>query len=185
MAGALALYQFEIIQQSAWEPDEPLRLPDLNDIAQNTIRSLSMVVAAIIGASPPLLLVAGPLLFWNEPDWWTVPLAAGATLSVILLPVNLLAVAMADSPTAVSPRFTFSALVRIPGPYVVCCLLALAVAGACAAIVSLLPLDGTGNYLANFAAATAVIYLCSVFSRALGTLHYAYEERIGWMQEID
>ncbi|MFO7959246.1 MAG: hypothetical protein R6X33_19350 [Candidatus Brocadiia bacterium] len=185
LAGTFALYQFEIVRQSAWDAPRPPRLPEFESLLENAIRPLGLVLAAVFGACLPLLLVAGPMPFWEQPEWWPIALKAAAVLSVFLLPINLLAVAMADSALAVNPRFTLPAVLRIPLSYTVCFLLALAVTAASAGVVYLLSLGGGPGLLARFATAAAVAYLWSVFSRALGTLHYAYEERIGWMQEMD
>ncbi len=184
LAGMFVLYQFEIIRQSAWEAPNPPRLPQFDDMWESGIRPLCMVGGAMLGAFAPWLLGAAPALFWNAPHWWPTLLDVLLVLSLYLVPINLLAVAMADNALAINPRFTLTAVARIPGPYTVCAVLALALAVLSRGVGRLLARTGPYNILAPFASAMVLLYLCSVFSRALGTLHYVYEDRIGWMREV-
>jgi hypothetical protein len=180
--GLLAMYEFEIIRQSAYDAEAKPSFPLWEDWYESVLRPLGQVLASAGVSCFPYLAASLAALVWYMPPWWPAVQLAGLALLFFLLPVNVLAVAAADDAGAINPRFTFPALVRVPIPYVLCVLFCYA--GLWLGMrfpAALRELTGAG-VLATFAGAGVWVYLVTVAARALGTLHYAYEDRFRWMR---
>jgi len=183
MLGLLAMYEFELIRQSAYDAEAKPSVPLWEDWYESICRPLAQLVASIVGSSLPLIVVAAPTLFWVMPPWWAAVEYAGLAISLFMLPLNMLAVAAADSAGAINPKFTFPALVRVPIPYVLCvvfCYASFSLGTWLAAAFR--ELTGVAGVAATFTGAGLWVYLVTVAARALGTLHYAYEDKFRWME---
>jgi len=182
MLGLLAMYEFELIRQSAYDAEAVPSVPLLEDWYESILRPLGQVLASAGVSCFPYLAASLAALFWNMPPWWPAVQLAGLALFLFLLPMNMLAVAAADNAGAINPRFTFPALVRVPIPYVLCVLFCYAGLWLGTRFpAALRELTGAG-VLATFVGAGVWVYLVTVAARALGTLHYVYEDRFRWMR---
>ncbi|KPK60515.1 MAG: hypothetical protein AMK73_08100 [Planctomycetes bacterium SM23_32] len=181
------MYQFEMIRQSAYDATADPSLPRYEDFYESVLRPLGLQAAAWIGSGIPLMLAFGFARFIGKVEAlqtleslatggpltaWAGVLAAGLALSLFMFPMNLLAVAAADSAGAISPTFTFPAVAKVIGPYVVYYIFYVAVMAGAGALRAALPSLLVGEVVG--------VYAMTVSVRALGTLHYAYENRIGW-----
>ncbi len=182
MLGLLVLYEFELVRQSAFDAEADPRLPGWEDWHESVLRPLGLLLAIVVGSGIPFFAVALPDLLLDMPGWWLYVDYAGLALSLFMLPINMLAVAASDSPAGINPKFTFPAVLRIPLPYTVC-------AGFCALCLiagdrmgSRLTLGMGGGFLGIFAGRAVWLYGVTVAARALGTLHYAYSDRMGWLK---
>jgi len=182
MLGLLVLYEFALIRQSAFDAEADPRLPAWDDWHESMLRPLGLLLAVVIGSGLPFFVVALPDLFLDMPGWWRYVNYTGLGLSLFMLPVTMLAVAAADSPAGIHPKFTFPAVLRIPFAYILCavfcavCLVGGSIAGG------RLALELGGGFLAAFAGGAVRLYTITVAARALGTLHYAYSDRMGWLR---
>jgi hypothetical protein len=182
MLGLLAMYEFELIRQSAYDAEAKPSAPLWEDWYESLCRPLGQLLASAGASCLPYLGVSLAALLWYMPPWWPAMQLAGLALFLFLLPVNVLAVAAADDARAINPKFTLPALVRVPIPYVLCvifCYAGLWLGTRFPAVLR--ELTGAG-VLAGLVGAGAWLYMVTVAARALGTLHYAYEDRFHWMQ---
>jgi hypothetical protein len=196
LAGVLAMYQFELIRQSAYDGTAAPSLPGYDDFYESVLRPIGLQLAAIAGSGIPFLvafmgvrLVAGVGLIGTIEDVsagtitvWAGVLAAGLLLSLLMFPMNLLAVATADSAAAINPKFTFPAVGRIAVPYLAYCGFYVAVMVGAGALRSLIAQPAESVLLGTFVDDVIGVYTMTVCARALGTLHYAYEDRLGWAE---
>ncbi len=182
MLGLLVLYEFELVRQSAFDAEADPRLPAWDDWHESMLRPLGLLVAVVAGSGLPLFVVVLPGLLFDMPGWWRYVNYAGLGLSLFMLPITMLAVAASDSPAGIHPKFTFPAVLRIPFAYILCavfcavCLVGGSVAGG------RLTLALGGGFLGAFAGGAVRLYAITVAARALGTLHYAYSDRMGWLK---
>lgn len=182
MLGLLAMYEFELIRQSAYDAEAAPSLPPWEDFYESAFRPLGQLLAAAGASCFPYLGVAVPALFWNAPGWWPAAELAGLALFLFLIPINVLAVAAADNAAAINPKYTFPALLRVPLPYLVCFVFCAACYWLGVQLPAVLRELSGGGLLATFVGVAAFVYLLTVAARALGTLHYVYQDRFGWMK---
>jgi hypothetical protein len=181
MLGTLAMYEFELIRQSAYDAEAAPRLPGYEDLYESVFRPLGHIMAAVGAAALPLAIVA--FIGWDRPmpGWWDGLTVACYLLMAFIMPANLLAVATADDFGAVDPRYTLSMITRIPVQYVVCCITCIAFYKVSALVAQALMEGIGGMFLGTFLGVLVRLYLLSVAAHILGALHYANEERIGWV----
>ncbi|MHC4481446.1 MAG: hypothetical protein ACYS1C_10840, partial [Planctomycetota bacterium] len=135
LLGVLVLYEFELIRQSSYDAEAAPSLPAWEDFYESALRPLGQLLAAFAGGAIPFFaalliikyvgkigieeaLVKG--VVGQLPSEWLRVLLGGLALSAFMLPMNVLAVATADSAGAVNPKFTFPAVLKVPVPYLVC-----------------------------------------------------------------
>lgn len=182
MFAVLCLYEFALIRQSSWDAGAIPSLPKWEDWYESAFRPLGQLLAVIIGSGIPFYIVALPDLFLDMPPWWAHVMIAGLALSGLMVPMNMLAVATADSAAAINPKFTFPAVMKVPVPYIVCSVFcAFCYWAGIRTQDTLLDLAG-GGFLGAFVGRGAWLYFITVAARALGTLHYAYSDKMGWMK---
>lgn len=182
MLGLLTLYEFSLIRQSSYDAEAVPSLPQWDDVYESALRPLGQLVAVMIGSGLPFFVLAAPGLFLRMPPWWAQVTTASLVLACFLVPINVLAVATADHIGAVNPKFTFPAIWKVPLAYVVCsAFCALCWRGGSWTSEMLSTALG-GRFVGAFVGLGAWLYLVTVAARALGTLHYAHSDRIGWMK---
>ncbi len=195
--GLLILYEFCLIRESAFDAEVAPSLPKWEDVYESAFRPLGLLVVALLGSSIPFLLalalakfVGGTRLLpevvgaftGKVSSSWGWALVGGMLLSFFMIPMNLLAVAASDSTAGINPKFTFPAVLRIPGPYALCAVFCTFCYWGGARLGSRLAQVMGGGFLGGFAGQAVWVYLITVACRALGTLHYAYSDRMGWMK---
>ncbi|MFW6189265.1 MAG: hypothetical protein ACOC7T_02440 [Planctomycetota bacterium] len=179
----LALYEFQIVGHSAWEPDTQLRLRRFGDWQDTIVRPLGQVIAILLASGIPYYAVQLPTLFTRMPTWWGYVEHAGWVGIGLLLPINVLAVATADSAKAVNPVYTFPAVAGLPGPYLLYCGFAYAMMRTSFMLQDLL-VDRLGlGWIGSVLYSAVMVYALTVCARVLGTMHYVYSDRIGWLRE--
>ncbi len=110
---------------------------------------------------------------------------AGLLVSLFLAPIHVLAVGMAEDIGALSPMVTLPALTRILLPYTVLCLVAvltLTPAGVALYFTYRAPWPGL---LRTFGAHLLLVYVLTALARALGMLHFAHADRMGWLRDAE
>ncbi len=182
LLGLLVLYESELIRQSSLDADEKPSLPKWEDVYESILRPIGHLLTALVASGAPLFAVWLMARTSDVPQWWTVLQTGATVLFCLLLPINLLAVATADSALAIDPRYTLPAILRAPLPYLVCtlfCGLCLYAATDFADVVS----DAVGGFFLGPLIGTAIwLYLLTVAARALGTLHYVYSDKFRWLR---
>ncbi len=180
--GLLVLYESELIRQSSLAADEEPSLPRWEDVYESAVRPIGHLLTALAASTVPMLLVWVVGWLADMPAWWSHAHTVTLVLAGLLLPINLLAVATADSALAIDPRYTLPAILRAPLPYLVCtlfCGLCLYAATDFAEVVN----DAVGGFFLGPLIGTAIwLYLLTVAARALGTLHYAYSDKFLWLR---
>jgi len=182
MLGLLVLYEFELVRQSAFGAEADPSLPAYEDWHESMLRPLGLLVAVVIGSGLPFFAVVLPGLFLDMPGWWRFVNYTGLGVSLFMLPITMLAVAASDSPAGINPKFTFPAVLQIPFAYVLCavfcavCLVGGSIAGGRLALAL------GGGFPGAFAGGAVRLYAVTIAARALGTLHYAYSDRMGWLK---
>lgn len=186
-AGYLAAYLQSIIQSSARGEDEMPAWPDFTDLYEDILQPCLRIWATC-------LLCLGPgwaMLNWvskvsrgNEapvPGWvgWTLLVAGG-----LYLPMALMAVAMADSLAALSPRLVIPSILRVPGDYLVGCgILALSV--GLSLVLSFFQPTFTqvpllSSLIEGFLDPFWRLFWLTVEMRVLGLLYFHNSRRLGW-----
>jgi len=182
MLGLLVLYEFELVRQSAFGAEADPALRGWEDWHESMLRPLGLLLAVVIGSGLPFFAVVLPGLFLDMPGWWRYVNYAGLGLSLFMLPITMLAVAASDSPAGINPKFTFPAVLRIPFAYVLCAAFCAVCLVGGSLVGGRLTLALGGGFLAAFAGGAVRLYGVTVAARALGTLHYAYSDRMGWLK---
>ncbi|MCK4282686.1 MAG: hypothetical protein KAX44_00090 [Candidatus Brocadiae bacterium] len=195
--GLLILYEFALIRESAFDAEMAPSLPAWENVYESGFRPLGLLLAALLGSSIPFLLALGLAKFVggtrllpelvgaftgevSSPWGWV--LVGGMLLSSFMIPMNMLAVAASDSAAGINPKFTFPAVLRIPGSYALCAVFCTFCCWGGARLGSRLARVMGGRFLGGFAGQAVWVYLITVACRALGTLHYAYSDKMGWMK---
>jgi len=182
MLGLLVLYEFTLIRQSAYGAEALPSLPNSDDPYQLVVRPIGQLLAVLIGSGLPYFLTLLPGVLFYMPPWWPEVRTAGLLISGLMLPMNMLAVATADNAAAVNPRFTFPAVMRVPFAYVLCAgFCALCLIAGWAAFTTVARAAG-GSFTATLLGEAVFLYLITVAARALGTLHYAHADKMGWLK---
>jgi hypothetical protein len=182
--GVLLFYEFNLIAVSALEAPQDVTMPrlDLADLSESTLRPFALLVTALVVSGLPWLACLTAMCFFEEPTWWPHVLSAAGVLSLFFLPINVLAVAMSDSPSGVNPRYAWPAVARLAWRYLLFFAFSVLLFGGAGWLTYLvLEREGSG-YFVHLGILAADVYLLTVWARALGTFHYAYEEVIGWMR---
>lgn len=178
--GYLAAYLQSILQSSAQGEDELPRWPEFSDWHQDILvpcLQMGVTILLCLGPGWALLGFAGAGGGTSGQTWagWAL-LGAGA----LYLPMALLAVAMAETLTGLSPTVVLPAMGRIPGPYALTCGVLVAVF-ALNALVDLL----LGNWLRIPVLSTGLqgfagLYGLAVQARVLGVLYHGHRDRLQW-----
>jgi hypothetical protein len=107
------------------------------------------------------------------------PLAGNFLLlfGIVFYPMALLAVCMCDSISGLNPLVVISAILKVPGPYTIACLLLAGLVG----IQTFIP-DGIPDIpvIKPMVLSAISLYLLTVEMRVLGSLYYTNKEKFGW-----
>jgi hypothetical protein len=186
MYGVLFLFLQNIIYNTTADEDEPLGMPELNELFGAAFRFGATVLISFALAIG--LLVAKAC----DVDVPMAAIVAAAGLGCLYFPMAFLAVAMKDTALAANPLIVIPAILRIPLDYLVVAALFIAIFG----------LRLLGDLVSGMAGDTALgtrdmatlwfslvvqvawaffrFYLLTVNVRILGLLYNARKEQLGW-----
>jgi len=185
MLGLLAGHVLCLVHQSAWEPEEPPSLRREGGLYESVVRPAGHVAAAAGMSAAPLFLSATA---WSmtpgNPVWGPILTLLGAAAFPFLLPINVLAVGVADHVKALDPRATLPAVRRMFKRYWVLSLLCVPASLLSAlAPASFAGFHGVGWLLVPVGEAVW-LYLLVAAARLLGTFYCCHAEQMGWLKEL-
>lgn len=102
-------------------------------------------------------------------------------LGLFCLPMAFLTVALADSLSGLNPLVIFSGIAKLPGAYLVVCLIFLVSVAVQAGAGLLLTLTGV-PILPTVLGTFIMLYLVTVEMRSLGLLYYTNKKRLAWFR---
>lgn len=201
--GYIYFLLFSVIQKTSLGEDEPPTTPDLDNLMDVLPAFWKVIMLFAVWTAPAVifshladgsprvllhietigLLLGGPGTLWSyiigpgHTD--VVRLLAG--VGAFLLPMSLLAVATFNSLRGLHPAPILITIMRVPGQYIVCCI-----------VFYLVLLLREVLWIAVGAASTPLLGLCLkplflvyslyVLGRMLGGLHAANSTRLGWVR---
>jgi len=168
--GYLFAFMQGIIVSSTNGEEEMPGFPEVSNFSEDIFMPFIRIVA--IGAvclAPGIAVVfVSPLL--------SIPVFL---LGLFCLPMSLLTVSLADSVAGLNPLVIFSGISKVPGPYIVTCLILLGVTGF-GGIVQI-GLEATGIPLLPMILSMPIsLYGLTVGMRVLGLLYYTNKEKLAW-----
>ena len=209
--GFLYAYLFNIIQTSAAGDDKLPPIPIGADFVDEAVVPLLYVIGTLVVSYLPLLvilclrervdfllvllaLVSAPYMFtFGSPDVYL------AVLGTVYLPMGLLALAVHRDIKAISPHVVVPAVVRTFLPYACVALLFLGVTALHNHIMAELTssfwggggdssvpwlFDHIDRATLQFLLKPCLLYAYVVLARALGTIHWVYRRRLGWLERV-
>jgi hypothetical protein len=176
-AGYLIRYYQQILTTSATGRDTMPDWPDFTDFGDlvSPIVQFLGTFAISFGPAIALNIFVAPETTWKA---WAVPAALGA--GCIYFPMAFMAVAMADSLSALNPLVILPSILKIPGAYLAAVMVLVAGVAASwlgdAVLPRLLPVPIILPVLGQFIG----LYLATVEMRILGLLYRAKQDELGW-----
>jgi hypothetical protein len=186
MFSTLAWWEFEVISASAWDAEKTVYVPQFDSFDESIVRPGGLVLAALLGAAPPLVVAwALHVIFLRGWEWngWLLPV--GGVCSAVLLPGTVLSVAISDTARAANPLNALRAFLAVPGRYLVACALSLPAAALTVVVVaSVLSWRGAGWVIIPLAELAWLLVL-TANARILGALFWCNGDRMGWLKEME
>jgi len=174
VGGYLASFMMKIISHSA---DGEINLPDWPDLSEWWDDILSpmfrMIAVTIVSYFPLLLYLAYSL--WTR-NYSTPVMVALLVLCTLYQPMALLAMSMLGSVAALNPIHMLPAIFRVPGDYLIACLIFLVLFFMKGVFHFLVAIPILGPFLDNF----IMLYLLTVEMRILGLIYYSNKEKLAW-----
>jgi hypothetical protein len=169
--GYLFAYMQKIVHSSAEGEKDPPGWPEVTDISQDIYHPFWLFFGTVVASFAPGFLV---YLFLN-------PLAGDFVilLGMLYFPMALLAVAMADSLAGLNPVVVASAILKVPGPYLVAALFCGGLLFARTVLPGIFK-DLDIPVIPFFVLAFFSLFLITIEMRILGILYYTNKEKIGW-----
>jgi hypothetical protein len=182
VTGYLNAFMLSIISSSAMGEDELPNWPGVADFFEDLVRPYFLVLGVLAFSVFPLIVFAGAAWHFDLDREIVVPgLITLAGLAAIYYPMGLLAVAMFDTASALSPAIIMPSIFKAPMAYLVACLvLALVLAARVAGAVFFAKIPVAGFVFDGLFA----FYFLIVGMRILGLLYYANKERFGWFKTL-
>jgi hypothetical protein len=185
MFSTLAWWELHVVNCSAWDPEQPVHLPQFDSVEESIVHPGGLMLAAILSAAIPLALgyalKVTLLRTWQWSYWLPV---AGALCSAVLLPGTILSVAVAETASAANPLNALRAFFAMPGRYLVACALGLPAAALTVVVVaSVLSWSGAGWVIIPIAEFAWLLVL-TANARILGALFWSHGEHMGWLKEL-
>lgn len=176
-AGYVICYYQQILATSAAGRDTMPDWPDFSGWADLIPPILQFIGTLLFSFGPAIAL---NLFVSAELPWksWAIMVALGA--GCVYFPMGFMAVALADSLTALNPLVIIPSILKIPGAY----LLAVIILAAVVAVnwigntflPQVLPVPILPGVLGEFIG----LYLATVEMRTLGLLYRSKQEELGW-----
>ena len=167
MYGYLFAYMQKIVCASADGDPEPPGWPEVTDLSSDIFHPCWLFFATTAATFLPGILVAS-----YAPAAGTALLVLG----MLYFPMALLGVAMSDSLSGLNPLVVLSAILKVPGPYMVAAL----VFGLLVVVRRILPDYFTLPIVSYFVIALFALVLVTIEMRILGILYYTNREKFGW-----
>lgn len=186
MFSTLAWWELHVVHCSAWDPEEPIRLPQFDSVDESIVHPGGLMLAAVLSAAIPLALAYGlKVSLLPDRQWGAGVTAAGALCSGLLLPGTVLSVAVAGTASAANPVNALRAFLAMPGRYLVVCALSLPAAALTVVVIaSVLSWSGAGWVIIPLAE-LAWLLILTANARILGALFWCHGERMGWLKELE
>jgi hypothetical protein len=186
MFSTLAWWEMEVISASAWDAAKTVYVPQFESFDESIVHPAGLVLAAVLGAAPPVLLAwVLRVVFLRDWEWnaWLLP--AGGVAAALLLPGTVLSVAISDTARAANPLNALRAFFAMPGRYLVACALSLPAAALTVVVVaSVLSWRGAGWVIIPLAELAWLLVL-TANARILGALFWCNGDRMGWLKEME
>ena len=180
--GYLNAFMLSIINSTANGKDELPDWPGFTDFSTDIVHPYFLVLGVFAVSAFPLIAFIGSAWYFALGPAIVLPVGLALTgLAALYYPMGLLAVAMYDDASGLSPAVVFPAMFKAPAAYLVACVvlgLVLVLRGLSATLLAQIPVAGfLLDGLVSF-------YLIVVGMRILGLLYFANEERFGWFKDI-
>ena len=177
IVGYCASYLQRVIQASMQADSKVPGWPDFSSWTED-------ILDPFLKFSATLAMCLGPAFFLLLTDQGGVAIAMGL-LGMLCMPMALLTISAADSYSGLNPLHIFSAITRIPGPYLLTCVLFLVIIGF--RWIMSLAMEGLGGgiwVVAMFACVGNVVFFYSLMvqMRLLGLLYYTNRKTLGWFE---
>lgn len=169
-------YLLEIMRSSATGKDQLPGWVPITDFWNDIAAPCLLAVMTIVLSGLPLIGIAvtGATTSWDPPTWsW---IAAGV-VSVLYLPMSLLAVNLGGSITAMNPAIIVPSIMRVPGDYLIACMFLVLLLGVEGILGdSMGQITVIGSLLRIFVS----LYFGAVEMRILGVLYHINRHELGW-----
>jgi hypothetical protein len=153
--------------------------PDFTDWWNDIIRPLLLfTVAGVVSFGPALAC-----LVWAEvAEEPAAQIAFFATLGLglIYFPMAVLAVCISDGFMAVTPLTVIPSILRIPGPYIIACIVLLLICGVNLLSEHVLEEMIPISFLKKLPGTFLALYFSIVEMHVLGVLYYHHRKKLGW-----
>jgi FHA domain len=175
--GYLFAYLQKIILSSAHGDEALPGWPEFTNLWEDIGQPLCQWLAALAVSFGPAILCL--YLLRSSPAEMKLLVLPLIFLGSFYFPMAVLGVAMHDSVTALNPVFVFHSIFKIPGPYLVACLVLGVVVGvdlAAESMIGFVTVPIIPGVLIGFVS----LYFLIVEARILGLLYFAYRDRLQW-----
>lgn len=176
-ASYVICYYQQILATSATGRDTMPDWPDFTGLGDLISPIFQFIGTLLFSFGPAIAL---NLLIPGDQSWKPWAIITGIGWGCIYFPMGFMAVAMADSLTALNPLVIIPSIVKIPGAY----LLAVVVLAAIVVVNwigdSLLPRVLPVPILPGVLGEFIALYLATVEMRILGLLYRSKQEELGW-----
>lgn len=176
-AGYVICYYQQILAASAAGRDTMPDWPDFTGWA-DLIPPILQFIGTLLFSFGPAIALNAFVPADNEWKSWAVLTAIGA--GCIYFPMGFMAVALADSLTALNPLVIIPSILKIPGAYLLTVVVLAAVVVANWIGNSLLPEVLPVPILPGVIGEFIGLYLATVEMRLLGLLYWSKQEELGW-----
>lgn len=174
-AGYLASYMMRIVSSSADGHDSLPDWPEFANFYDDIVAPMFRWIAVFVVCLGP----AFAFLLSGTPQGALVALAAG----LLYLPMALIAVSLTENVLAANPLVVIPAIVRVPGQYLLACVVVGLIAGASFYLQG--AFGENPSVIGSAIVMTVSIYFGIVEMRILGLLYYFNDETLNWFGEAD
>lgn len=179
--GYLFAYMQNVIQSTARGDEKEADLPDITNFLEDLLIPCLQLLVTVLLSFGPVIAV----LIWSynsEDNTAGMALIPAVILGCLYFPMGFLAVAMFDTVTALNPMVIVPSILKLPGQYLVACLL-LAAAFAVrwfghGLLKTVIPVIIVPDIISSFIG----LYILTVQCRILGLLYFTNKPRLGWFK---
>ena len=176
LLGYLSAYLQRIVQSSAQGEDRMPNWPDVSDFLGDILSPFLLVIGSVLFCLGPGFV----LIFWGDDS--VIRLGVALVIGGLLyLPMGFLAVSMHNSLWALNPMLVFPAIFRVPGQYLVTCIVlaaAVALSVFSGRLIDMFRIPVLSALLASFTS----LYFLTVEMRLLGMLYWTNRNEFGWFR---
>ena len=175
MALYLCGYMIKLIASSGQGDKELPEWPELSDVWEDLFRPIFLLACTFLVCFSPMLLYG---LYGDEahPNFDRIHFIF-RIVGFLYLPMGLLAVAMFDSLAALNPMVIISAICKVPGSYILACIVLFFTYWVEQQISSVeIPI----YFFDSMIRGTITLYFLAVEMRILGLIHHVNRDKLGW-----